>query len=130
MINLINIIPNIFYLTRNLTITLNLSFFFINIYLFFNFINNKNIFFINLTPKNTPTILIFFINLIELNRFFIQIITLSIRLIINITLGHIIIRIINRFFPIIIYLIIELIIIIIQTYVFYILNLLNSNNIY
>lgn len=70
------------------------------------------------------------INIIELNRFFIQILTLALRLIINIILGHIIILLVNNFLLIYFYLIVELLIIIIQSYVFFILNLLNSNNIY
>lgn len=128
--NLINIFPNIFYISRNIMFSLNFSFFFIIIYLCFNLINNYNIFFLNLTPKSTPIFLIFFINIIEINRFFIQIITLAIRLIINIILGHIIINLINNISLILIYLTIEIFIIFIQSYVFYILILLNSNNIY
>lgn len=126
-INLINLIPNIISTSRiinfNLSITIAL---WINI-ITINIKNYKTII-INITPKNTPKEIIWIINVIEINRIIFQILSLTIRLSINIILGHIIIIIINKTIIIIIYIIIETIIIIIQSYIYITLNILNFNN--
>lgn len=126
-INLINLIPNIISISRiitnNVVITIIL---WINI-IIINFKNIKVII-INISPKNTPIFIIWIINIIELNRIMFQIISLSIRLSINIIIGHIIINLINKTLTIFIYLPIELFVILIQSYIFITLNILNFRN--
>lgn len=128
ILNSINLIPFYMSPTRNLIFNLSLTITLWRTNYILLTINNKNIIFINLTPSNTPTPLIIIINIIELNRFFFQIISLSIRLTINIIIGHIIISISQNFYLSRTQLTIETFIIIIQSYVFFILNLLNFNN--
>lgn len=126
-INLINLIPNIISISRiitnNVVITIIL---WINI-IIINFKNIKVII-INISPKNTPIFIIWIINIIELNRIMFQIISLSIRLSINIIIGHIIINLINKTLTIFIYLPIELFVILIQSYIFITLNIINFRN--
>jgi len=128
LINIINLIPNIISITRIIRINLSIT---ITIWITIIIINikNKKVIIINISPKNTPIAIIWIINIIEINRIIFQIISLTIRLSINIILGHIIIILIKKIVPIIIYIIIELLIIIIQSYIFITLNLLNFNNV-
>ena len=82
----------------------------------------KNIF-INLTPTSTPLLLISFIVLIELTSQIIRPLTLLVRLRINLTVGHLILRLLSYFsflrvlfqLP---FFILELIVAFIQAYVF------------
>lgn len=127
-LNIFNLLPNYISLTNQLNFNINLTLIYWFI-IIISIITNYNIFFINLTPKSTPLLIIYFINLIELNSLLFQILSLSIRLCINIIIGHIIIYLRNLILFIYLYLIIEFFIILIQSYIFITLNLLNWTNI-
>ena len=128
-INLINILPYIYSNSHNISFTLNLTLILWLTTIIFVYINNFNIIFINLSPNKTSLNLIIIINLIEFNRLIFSIISISIRLIINIIIGHLIFFIISIKFIIYLYILIEIFIIFIQSYIFITLNLINLNNI-
>lgn len=129
IINLINIIPIIYSISHNIIFILNLTIILWLITINFAIINNFNIIFLNLSPNKTSLILILIINLIEFNRLIFSILSISIRLIINIIIGHLIFYILSIKILIYIYIIIEIFIIIIQSYIFITLNIINFNNI-
>lgn len=121
--NFLSLFPNIFpiFALINFALILRVSFWlgrvFINIFYYI-----KNIF-INLTPTSTPLILISFIVLIELTSQIIRPLTLLVRLRINLTVGHLILRLLSfiriwRIFIQLPFFLLELIVAFIQAYVF------------
>lgn len=128
IINIINLVPSIFSNTHNIIFVLNLVLilWFVSVIAGIN--NNFNVMFMNFTPKGTRFFMIFMINTIELNRLLFMILSLSIRLMINMIIGHLIVSIINNTLMILLYIIVEFIVIIIQTYIFITLNIININN--
>lgn len=126
--NLSNLIPFIYYISSNTIFTLSLSLTIIIINTIFIIYNNNNILFMHFVPSNSPLILLTFNVIIEFTRYLIRIITLRIRLSINISLGHLITTIFSKIT--LIYLIYELIVILIQSYVFFILNIIYYNETY
>lgn len=129
--NFIGLIPYIFTRTRHFIITISISFLFWISFNIYGWIKKSYIIFRHLVPIGTPTILIPFIVIIETIRNTIRPITLRIRLIANITAGHLLIslisssceslRILLRFSVILLQMLLillELAVAIIQAYVF------------
>lgn len=95
--NLISIIPSTFIITAQISFVLPiaLAIWFTN--LFYFIYKKTNRFFIHLVPIGSPTPLIPIIVLIELIRNLIRPITLSVRLVANITAGHLLIHLLRTF---------------------------------
>ena len=141
--NFISIFPYIFNCSNHIIFSLLFALSLWISFIIFGWLNNYNHIFIHLTPKGTPEILIFFIVIIEFIRNLIRPITLSVRLSANIIAGHLILillrknnYILNLFWIFIftilqsILIILELNVRIIQGYVFSILSILYSKEIY
>lgn len=87
----------------------------------------KSLYIVNIVPKNTPMPLIPFLIFIECVRTLVQPLTLSIRLRVNLTVGHLILEILLEYRIIIIlfqilFMYLELLIAVVQSYVFTLLS--------
>lgn len=142
IINFLRLIPYIFTPTSHLTTTLPIALPCWLSFIILGWIFNTNHIFTHLVPLNTPILLINFIVLIETISNIIRPITLSVRLIANITAGHLIINLLSNLFYkrnlnvfIILFIIqillitLEIAVAIIQSYVLIILSTLYSREI-
>ncbi len=134
--NFFGLIPYVFSSTRHILISLRLSLPLWLICILYGWVKNYNNIFSHLVPNGTPNLLIIFIVLIETISSTIRPITLAVRLIANITAGHLILSLISSTIPIlsiisitlipaqILLFILETAVAFIQAYVFTILSIL------
>nr|WRQ20333.1 ATP synthase F0 subunit 6 [Matsucoccus matsumurae] len=125
--NLMNIMPYMFYMSSNLNFTISMSLNLWMNYFIYIFINNYKILLMNFMPMNSPMIISFMLIIIEMFSNFIRFLTLSMRLMINMMISHIFINLFNNFLLNMFYMMMELPIMIIQSYIFYILNIMYLN---
>lgn len=142
--NFIGLFPYIFTASRHLSLRLSLSLSLWIRIIFYRLINYFNEIIIHLTPSGTPSVLIPFIVIIESIRLIIRPFTLAVRLTANIIAGHLLLSLLGSTGQNISFLIILIIIIlrqillfileisvsIIQAYVFSILSVLYSRELY
>lgn len=95
-INFLGLFPYIFTSTSHLRVTLAIAFPFFVMYLLYSRIDFYKNFIAHLVPLGTPFVLIPFIVLIESVRLCIRPVTLSVRLIVNIVAGHLLLVLIRR----------------------------------
>lgn len=95
--NLRSLFPSVFPITSHASIVfpLGLSFWFFSLFFGYSKFSVKVI--KGLVPQGTPVFLMNFMVLVELIRVFIRPVTLSVRLVANITAGHLLMRILGRF---------------------------------
>nr|UXG18692.1 ATP synthase F0 subunit 6 [Xenos yangi] len=138
MINLYGQIPHIFPFSSHLSFTLSLSLPFWISSMIKSLYYSMNLFFFNLIPSGTPLMMMPFMVLIEMTSILIRPITLSIRLMANMTSGHLMMSFISSLnlnilcitmmtMTQMIYLILEIFISIIQAYIFMLLISLYNN---
>lgn len=127
-INFSRLAPFIFSFSCLPIFCLSLGFIFWLIFFLLNYINNPKKRFSHLVPEGCPSYLISFIVFIELIRLIIRPLTLRVRLIANITAGHLLLFLVRIFFiPSFLIIILELVVRLIQAFVFSLLLRLYLN---
>lgn len=146
MVNFTGFIPFIYSLSSLSVFSINLSIFVCTAYITLSLFSQQTNFFINMVPKNCPIILSFLFIVLETLAHFIKMVSLSVRLLANITSGHLLMMIFIGFWissgllintsmlflvlPIIILiLILEIGIIFVQSLIFCILSVIYSSEV-
>lgn len=97
IINVISLIPSTYCLTAQCSIVIPFTFIFWLIIFFYAIFSKTNNFLCHLVPQGSPVALIPVMVLIESIRILIRPITISVRLIANITAGHLLIHLLSSF---------------------------------
>ena len=91
--NIIGMVPEVLTLTSFLVLPSFISIFFFSSAFLFAIVQNKFFFIKGFLPKGVPTWISFFLFVIELISYFIRVLSLAVRLFINILAGHLLLKI-------------------------------------